>query len=102
TAQHATASTLPFCFGFYDDGADLGEVRSIEVQRTASKEDSGFRFRDGKVAHVLADLRVAAAQQRAISGERIDQLEDVYRILEPGFPNPRSTLTRARRGGRFT
>jgi hypothetical protein len=41
--------------------------------------------RDGEVADVLADLGVGAAQERAVGGERVDEVEDVARVLEAGL-----------------
>ena len=48
------------------DGAHLGEVRAVEVQRAAAEEDAAAlrtsrRFSHGEVTYVLADFSVVAA-----------------------------------------
>ena len=39
-AEETAAGALALGFGFDDDGADLGEVRAVEVERSAAEEDS--------------------------------------------------------------
>jgi hypothetical protein len=75
-----------------DDGADLGQVRAVEMQSAAAQELglAGGVFRigaagNGEIADVLADFGVAAAQQCAVAGERVDQIEDVAGVLEAGL-----------------
>ena len=57
------------------------------MQRAAAEELwlGVGRFGDGEVADVLADLGVGAAEERAVGGERVDQVEDVARVLEAGL-----------------
>src|SRR5258708_8433358 len=53
-AKQPAASPLALGFGFDDDGADLGKVRSIEVKCAAAEEDARLGFSHRKVADVLA------------------------------------------------
>ena len=62
-----------------DDGANLGKVRAIEMQRTAAEEVlfglAGFgvgdgAVGDGEVADVLADLSVGAAREACRRGRK--------------------------------
>ena len=87
-----------------DDGADLGKVRAVEVERAAAEEFflgfAGFgvgdgAIGDGEVADVLADLGVGAAQERAVVGEGVDEVEDVAGVLQA-----RLVDANGRRGGR--
>ncbi len=43
--KEPAAGALAFGFGLDDDGADLGEVRAVEVERSAAEEDAGSRIR---------------------------------------------------------
>ncbi len=75
--------------GLDDDGADLGEVRAVEMQRAAADE-LVFAFGvgyagHGEVADVLADLGVAAAEEGAIAGKGVDEVEDGARVLQVCF-----------------
>ena len=65
-AKNFAACTLALGFRLDDDGAHLGEVRAVEVQRTAAEEDAAAlrtsrRFSHGEVTYVLADFSVVAA-----------------------------------------
>src|SRR5664280_2744749 len=60
-------------------------------------------IRDSKeVADVLADFGVVSAQQGAVAGERVDQLEDVDRVLKFCLAHDRTADSTARRCGGFT
>jgi hypothetical protein len=88
------AGALALGFGLDDDGADLGEVRAVEVERAAAEElvavvggridaEGMVSTRSaGEVADVLADLGVVAAEEGAVAGERVDEVEDVARVLQ--------------------
>ena len=76
-AQDAAACALAFGLGLDDDGADFAEVRSVEVQRAAAEEDAAVGFGNGEVADVFADFGEAASEQRAVAGERVDEVVDV-------------------------
>ena len=88
--EYAAAGALALGLGLDDDGADFGEMRAVEMQRSAAKEDACFGFGDVEVADVLADLGVAAAEEGAVAGERVDELEDVDGVLEAGLADERS------------
>lgn len=94
-AEELAAGTLAFGFGFDDDGADLGEVGAVEVQGSAAEKDASFGFGDLEVADVLADLCVVAAKKGAVSGEGVDELEDVDRVLEFGLADGCATYAGA-------
>ena len=95
----------------HDDGADLGEVRAVEMERAAAEEvvfeDAGLgvgdgAVGDGEVADVLADLGVGAAEECAVVGEGVDEVEDVAGVLQARLVNAdarsagRERLVRAR------
>src|SRR6201747_1604439 len=65
------------------------------MQRAAAEEDAALGFGHHEVADVLADLGVVAAEQRAVAGERVDQVEDVDGILELRRADRRATHTSA-------
>ncbi len=57
-------------------------MRAVEVQGAAAQEDAALGFGNCEVPDVLADLGVVPAQQGAVAGERVHQIEDVYRVLQ--------------------
>jgi hypothetical protein len=59
-----------------DDGADLGQMWTIDVQSGAAEKLVGAGFNDGKGADVGADFYVGAAKEGAVVGKAIDQLMD--------------------------
>src|ERR1700689_4657594 len=61
--EHAPGA-FALCFRADHDRAYLGQMRTVEVQGPASLEDAPIGLRDGKVAHVLADLCEGPPQQR--------------------------------------
>ena len=65
-----------------DDGADLGEVLTVDVKGCAAKELVGVGFDDGKGADVGADLFVGAAKKGAVVGKAFDELVDGVSILQ--------------------
>ena len=65
-----------------DDGADLGEVLTVDVKGCAAKELVGVGFDDGKGADVGADLRVGATEEGAVVAEALDQLMDGVGVLQ--------------------
>jgi hypothetical protein len=99
-AEETATGALAFGFGFDDDGADLGEVRAVEVEGSATEEDTarfsndgGFGY--GEVADVLADLGVAAAEEGAVAGEGVDEVKDVDGVREFGLAHHRSAFAEA-------
>ena len=42
-------------------------------------------FGDGEVADVFAELGVGAAEEGAVAGERVDEVEDVASVLHASF-----------------
>ena len=82
--QHA-ARALALGFREHHNRAHLRQVGTVKVQCTAALKDALSRFRDGKVAHVLANLREGAPQQGAILRQAVHQLVNVGRVLQPGL-----------------
>ena len=83
------AGTEAAILGLDNDGADFGEVWAVEMERAAAEEVRCAFGRgaggDGEVADVFADFGVVAAKERAVAGERVDELVDVLRVLNAGF-----------------
>ena len=100
-AQNPPARALPLGLRLHHNRPHLGQVRPIQMQRAAAQKDAALRLGHREVAHVLADLRVAAAQQRSVAGERVDQLEDVDRVLQPRLAHHRAARAGARGCGGF-
>jgi hypothetical protein len=98
-AEEFAAGTLAFGFGLDDDGADFGEMGSVEVEGSAAEEDTGFRLGDLEVADILADFCVVAAEQSAVSGEGVHELEDIHGVLELGSTDGGSAYAGARGEG---
>ena len=48
--ENAAAGSLAFSFGLDHDRANFGEMRTVEVKRSASKKDPGIGLGDGEVA----------------------------------------------------
>ncbi len=81
-ADEQAAGSVSLGVGADDDGADLGEVRAVDVERGAADELAGGRFDDGEGVNVCADLSVAPGEQGAIVGEAVDELMDGAGILQ--------------------
>ena len=90
-AEERAAGAQAFGIFADDDGADLGQVRAVKMERAAAEKLNalGFGFVGGdealgygEVADVFADFGVGAAQQRAVAGERVDEVVDVAGVLE--------------------
>ena len=95
----------PFGFGLDDDGADFGEVRAVEMEGAAAEEFGGVvadggAVGDGEVADVFAELGVAAAEECAVAGERVDEVEDVAGVLQAGFVDAQLRVRRGVSRGR--
>jgi hypothetical protein len=71
-ANEETASSTSLRVGRDGDGADLGEVLTVDVEGSASDELVGGGFNDGEGADVGADLCVASGKQGAVVGEAVD------------------------------
>ena len=67
-----TAGSVSLGVGMDDDGADLGEVRAIDVKSGTADELAGAGFDDGKGVDVCTDLRVTPREKRAVVGEAVD------------------------------
>jgi hypothetical protein len=76
------AGSVAFDVGANDDGADLGEMRAVDVEGSAADELVGVGLDDGEGADVLADLGVGAAEEGAVVGEAIDELMDGVGVLQ--------------------
>ena len=99
-AEKFAACSLSFGLRLYDDGANLGEVGTVEVEGSAAEEDTACFSRDGgfgysEVADVFADLGVAAAEEGAVAGEGVDEVEDVDRVGKFGFADHGSAFAEA-------
>jgi hypothetical protein len=101
-AEEFAAGSLALGFGLDDDGADFGEVRAVEVEGSAAEEDVGLGFGYGEVADVLADLGVVAAEEGAVAGEGVDEVEDVDGVRELCGAHGGSVDAGARRRGGVT
>jgi hypothetical protein len=71
TYEEATGS-VPFRLGIDHDGANLGEVLAIDVERGTTNEIGGAVLNDGEGADVLADLHVGATEEGAVVGATVD------------------------------
>jgi hypothetical protein len=85
-ADEQAAGSVSFGVGADDNGADLGEMLSIDVEGGAANELVGFGFDDGEGADVRADLRVTPGEQGAVVGEAVDELVDGAGVLQLRFP----------------
>ena len=63
------AGAVAFGLGTNGDGADLGEVRAVDVERGTADELAGAGLDDGKGVDVFADFRVGAVEEGAVAGE---------------------------------
>ena len=77
--------TASFDIGTDDDGADLGEVRAIDVEGCTAEELMGVSFDDGEGADVGADFGVGAGKEGAVVREAVDQLMDGVGVLQLRF-----------------
>lgn len=81
SAHKKAACSTPFGFRVDDDGADLREVLTVDMECGAADELMGGGFDDGEGADVGADLRIGAAEQGTVGGEAVDQLMDMAGVL---------------------
>ena len=87
-AEELAAGALALGFGLDDDGADLREVAGrIGAGRRSRGKGHPFLPETGdsaiaEVADVLANFSVVAAKQGAVTGERVDEVEDL--LARPG------------------
>ena len=81
-ADEQAAGSVSFGFGTDDDGANLGQVRTIDVKRRAADELMRRGFDDGEGVDVRADLRVTPGEQRAIVSEAVNELMDGAGVLQ--------------------
>jgi hypothetical protein len=80
-----TAGSVSLGVGMDDDGADLGEVRAVDVKRGTADELAGAGFDDGEGVDVGADFEVGAPEEGAVAGEAVDQVIDGLGILQLRF-----------------
>jgi hypothetical protein len=76
------ACSMSFGVGADDDGADLGQVFSIDVERGAAYELVKVVFYHGEGFDVLTDLRVTPVEQGAVVSEAVDELVDGAGVLQ--------------------
>ena len=76
------AGTVSLGIGMDDDGADLGEMRAVDVKRGTADELVGIGFSDGEGVDVRTDFRVAPGEQSAVVGEGVDELVDGTCVLQ--------------------
>ena len=58
--------------GADDDGADLGEVLAVDVERGTTQELTGVVFDDGEGTDVLADFGVGAVEEGTVASAAFD------------------------------
>ena len=105
-AKELAAGALALSLGLDDDGTNLGQVRAVDVEGAAAEKnaaaavcsDGGFGHLE--VADVLAYFGVVAAEQGAVAGEGVDELEQVDGVLELGLADVGTADARPGRGGR--
>jgi len=68
-----------------DDGANLGEVRAVDVEGGTADELAGAGFDDGEGVDVRADFEVGASEEGAVAGEAFDQVIDGAGVLQLGL-----------------
>jgi len=79
------AGAVSLAVGMDDDGANLGEVRAVDVECGTSDELTGAGFDDGEGVDVCADFEVGASEEGAVAGEAVDQVIDGAGILQLRF-----------------
>jgi len=79
------ASPVSFVVRADDDGADLGEVLAVDVERGTADELTGAVFDDGEGVDVRADFRVTPRKQSAVVGEAVNELVDGAGIVQLRF-----------------
>jgi hypothetical protein len=89
-ADEEAAGSLSHGFRADNDGTDLGEVLTVDVECSAANELAGCRFDDGEGVDVGADLRIGAVEEGAVAGEALDQLMDGAGILQLCFARSQS------------
>jgi hypothetical protein len=82
-----------------DDGADLGEVRAVDMEGCTAEELVSVGFDDSEGGDVTADLGVGAVQEGAVVGEAVDEVIDGGGVT--GLSWPRVHGGEGRRGRRF-
>jgi hypothetical protein len=76
------AGSVAFDVRANDDGANLGEVRAVDVEGGTADELVGVGLDDGEGADVLADLGVGAAKEGAVVGEAVNELMNRVGVLQ--------------------
>jgi hypothetical protein len=90
---------VAFDVGEDDDGADLGEVRAVDVKGGTAEEGVVVGLDDGEGGDVTADLVVGAVQEGAVVGEAVDEVVDGGGVAE--LSGTRVHGGEGRRGRRF-
>jgi hypothetical protein len=84
-ASEQPAGSVSRRVGTDDDGADLCEVRTVDVKGGASDELLRRGFDDGEGVDVFADLCVTTGEQGPVEGEAVDELMDGAGVLQLRF-----------------
>jgi hypothetical protein len=71
--------------GMDDDGADLGEVRAVDVKSSTADELVRVCFNHGEGVDVGADFEVGASEEGAVGGEAVDQVINGAGVLQLSF-----------------
>src|SRR5258708_1877916 len=79
------AGSVSLGFGMDDDGANLGEVRAVDVKSGTADELVGAGFDDGEGVDVGADFEVGAAEEGAVAGEAGDQVIGCWGVLQHAY-----------------
>ena len=79
------AGSVSIGVGMDDDGADLCEVRAVDVKSGTTDELARTGFDDSESVDVGADFEVGAAEEGAVAGEAVDQVIDGAGVLQLRF-----------------
>jgi hypothetical protein len=77
-----TSGTVAFGLRVDGDGADLGEMLTVDVQSSAAEKLMRFCLHDDEGADVRADLGVGAGKKGAVVAKTFDQLMNGAGILQ--------------------
>jgi hypothetical protein len=77
-----TSGAVAFGLRADGDGADLGEMLTVDVQGRAAEKLMSFGLDDSEGADVRADLGVGAGKEGAVVAKTLDQLMDGVGILQ--------------------
>ena len=80
-----TARSATSCDWTNNDGAYLGQVESVDVQRGAAEELAVFGFDHGECVNIPGDLWVRAREKCAVVGVAVNEKMDGFGIAQLGL-----------------